>query len=124
MGPASQTGIRADEMRFGANGTGGRRLPVALAIVHHANQYIISDGYTNRCGIQSVVGGTSAKRGLAYILELHRRHQVPANIHVSGTLLESLAWFQPSVTSADLVNIQLAIASSSPSPAALDRVTA
>ena len=80
---------------FGTNGCGDKKAPVALAIVHHANQYIISDGYTNGCGIQSVVGTTSAKRGLAYILELHLTYKIAANIHLSGTLLESLAWFQP-----------------------------
>ncbi len=69
--------------------------PVAFAIVHHANQYIISDGYTNRSGIASVVGSVRARRGLAYILELHRKYRIPANIHLSGTLLESLAWHQP-----------------------------
>lgn len=75
------------------------RVPAALAIVHHANQYIISNGYTNRCGIRSVVGSKSSKRGLAYILELHREYQIPANLHLSGTLLESLAWFQPELLS-------------------------
>src|SRR5260370_29960285 len=79
----------------GAHGSGGKKAPVALAIVHHANQYITSNGYTNGCGIQSVVGTKSAKRGLAYILELHRMYKIPANIHLSGTLVESLAWFQP-----------------------------
>jgi hypothetical protein len=82
---------------FGANGSGGKKARVALAIVHHANQYIISDGYADRCGIQSVVGAKRAKRGLAYILELHRTYKVPANIHVSGTLLESLAWHEPQI---------------------------
>jgi hypothetical protein len=80
---------------IGAYGSGGKKAPVALAIVHHANQYITSNGYTNRCGIQSVVGTTGTRRGLAYILELHRMYKIPANIHLSGTLLESLAWFQP-----------------------------
>lgn len=68
---------------------------VSFAIVHHANQYIISDGYTNRSGIDCVVGSANAKRGLAYILHLHRTYNIPANIHLSGTLLESLAWYQP-----------------------------
>lgn len=88
------------KMQTKANGSGVQTLPVALAIVHHANQYIISNGYTNRCGIQSVVGSKSAKRGFAYILELHRRYRIPANIHLSGTLLESLAWFQPQLLTA------------------------
>ncbi len=72
-----------------------RKRAVAFAIVHHANQYIITDGYSNRCGITSVVGSVGGKRGLIYILELHRTYKIPANIHVSGTLLESLAWYQP-----------------------------
>lgn len=80
---------------FGANRPADKHASVALAIVHHANQYIISDGYTNRPGIQSVVGSTGSRQGLAYILELHRTYRIPANIHVSGTLLESLAWHQP-----------------------------
>ena len=64
-------------------------------MVHHANQYIISDGYTNRSGIKSVGGSAEANRGLAYILELHRRYKIPANVHFSGTLIESLAWQEP-----------------------------
>ena len=68
---------------------------VAFAIVHHANQYIISDGYLNRSGIRSVVGSVSERRGLVYILELHRAYEVCANIHLSGTLLEAIAWHEP-----------------------------
>ena len=74
-------------------GRGGVCVP--LAIVHHANQYIITNGYDNRPGIQAVVGSKNEKRGLAWILELHRAYKIPANIHISGTLLESLAWYQP-----------------------------
>src|SRR5258707_10153024 len=79
----------------GANLPGGKRAAVAFAIVHHANQYIICDGYTDRPGIKSVVGSAGSKQGLAYILQLHRTYNIPANIHLSGTLLESLAWSQP-----------------------------
>jgi hypothetical protein len=68
---------------------------VACAIVHHANQYLISNGYANRPGISSVVGSVAAKRGMAYVLEMHRTYNIPANLHVSGTLLESLAWHEP-----------------------------
>jgi hypothetical protein len=78
-----------------ANRPWNQPAPVAFAIVHHANQYIISDGYTNRSGIASAVGSVAAKRGLTYILELHRTYGIPANIHISGTLLEALAWHQP-----------------------------
>ena len=41
-----------------------------------------------------------ARRGLAYILALHREYHIPANLHLSGTLLESLAWFQPQLLTA------------------------
>lgn len=68
---------------------------VEFAIVHHANQFIISEGYLNRSGIRSVVGSLSELRGLVYILELHRAYQVCANIHLSGTLLEAIAWHEP-----------------------------
>lgn len=71
------------------------RRSVSLSIVHHANQYIICNGYDNRPGIRGVVGSKREKRGLAYILELHRAYNVPANINVSGTLLECLAWYEP-----------------------------
>lgn len=56
---------------------------VTLAIVHHANQYLICDGYDERPGISEVVG--SAASGLAAVLNLHRQHRIPANLHVSGT---------------------------------------
>jgi starch synthase len=63
--------------------------PLAIAMVHHANQHIITDGYENREGI------TELARGYAAVLELHRRYQVPASLHVTGTLLEALAWHHP-----------------------------
>jgi len=63
--------------------------PLAIAIVHHANQHIITDGYENREGITELV------RGYAAVLELHRRYRVPASLHVTGTLLEALAWHHP-----------------------------
>jgi hypothetical protein len=73
----------------------GKPNRVAVAIVHHANQYLISNGYANRPGISSVVGSVAAQRGMAYILGMHRTYNIPANLHVSGTLLESLAWHEP-----------------------------
>jgi hypothetical protein len=72
-----------------------RRRPVSLAIVHHANQFVISDGYENRPGIRAIVGSTRERQGLAHILGLHRAYGVPANLNVSGTLLECLAWYEP-----------------------------
>jgi glycosyl hydrolase family 57 len=66
-----------------------------LAIVHHANQYIITDGYDNRMGISEVTGTPTSATGLTRVLALHERYKVPLNLHISGTLLESLAWNSP-----------------------------
>ncbi|MBV9267024.1 MAG: hypothetical protein JO061_12715 [Acidobacteriaceae bacterium] len=71
------------------------RPEIAFAIVHHANQYIISDGYGDRTGISYALGSVEERRGLVYILHLHRIHRVPANLHISGTLLEAIAWHEP-----------------------------
>jgi hypothetical protein len=66
-----------------------------LAIVHHANQLVITDGYDNRMGVSAIVGTSSSPTGLMRVLELHEQYRVPLNLHVSGTLLESLAWHCP-----------------------------
>lgn len=66
-----------------------------LALVHHANQYLITDGYTNREGLADVIGHPGGGSGLAHILDLHARFAVPINLHISGTLLEAVAWHQP-----------------------------
>ncbi len=66
----------------------GRPL-VRLALVHHANQYLITDGYDNRQGITPIVEGYAAA------LRLHERYRIPANLHLSGTLIETIAWHCP-----------------------------
>jgi hypothetical protein len=73
--------------------TNGRELNpgVCLAIVHHANQYIITNGYANRSGLEE------SADGYLKILKLHQTHEVPFHIHVSGTLLEGLMWYRPDV---------------------------
>lgn len=68
---------------------------LSFAFVHHANQFLITDGYTNKSGISEVAGRHGSKTGLFNILEIHRKFRVPLNIHISGTLLESLAWHCP-----------------------------
>jgi Glycosyl hydrolase family 57 len=70
-------------------------LSIDFSIVHHANQYLITEGYENRHGLRAAVGSVESKSGFAWILELHRRYNIPANIHLSGTLVESIAWHQP-----------------------------
>jgi glycosyl hydrolase family 57 len=66
-----------------------------IAIVHHANQLVITDGYDNRVGVSSIAGTSTSPTGLMRVLDLHERYRVPFNLHVSGTLLESLAWHCP-----------------------------
>ena len=60
-----------------------------LLFVHHANQFLITDGYDNRDGISSIADGYER------ILRRHDELGVPAGLHLSGTLLEALAWYRP-----------------------------
>jgi hypothetical protein len=69
---------------------------IPFAFVHHANQYLITEGYENRHGLREAVGSIEDKSGFAWVLELHRRYHLPANLHLSGTLIEALAWNHPS----------------------------
>jgi starch synthase len=62
---------------------------VPLALVHHANQYLITDSYDNREGIKEIVEGYAAA------LRLHEKYGIPASLHLSGTLIETLAWHYP-----------------------------
>ena len=71
-------------------------MQVPIALVHHGNQYLITEGYDNRPGLAAILGSTRDRTGLAGILELHRIYHIPANVHVSGTLLQAIAWYQPS----------------------------
>jgi hypothetical protein len=70
-------------------------MQASLALVHHANQYLITDGYENREGLAAVVGSARSGSGLAHVLDLHVRSGVAINLHISGTLLEAIAWHQP-----------------------------
>src|SRR5271169_251994 len=70
-------------------------MSVPLAIVHHANQFLITEGYENRHGLAATLGSVEGKSGFAWILELHRSLKIPVNLHFSGTLLEAIAWHQP-----------------------------
>src|SRR4051812_46041412 len=70
-------------------------MSVCLALVHHANQYLITNGYEHREGITDIVGSDHGPRGILGLLAIHQRLGVPANIHLSGTLLEAIAWHCP-----------------------------
>ncbi len=64
-------------------------VPLPVALVHHANQYLITDGYTDREGL------TPLLEGYASLLRMHAHYRVPANLHLSGTLIEAAAWHHP-----------------------------
>ena len=66
-----------------------RNAPVSLALVQHAHQHLITDGYDNREGIGQIVDAFTA------VLALHLRYRVPLNLHASGMLLEAIAWHRP-----------------------------
>lgn len=65
---------------------------VFIAFVHHANQYIITNGYQNRKGLDELVGASGSSRGYLKVLDVHKAYRIPLNLHLSGTLLEALLW--------------------------------
>lgn len=68
---------------------------IPFAFVHHANQYLITEGYENRHGLRAALGSIADRSGFTWILELHRRYNIPFHLHLSGTLIEAIAWHQP-----------------------------
>lgn len=68
---------------------------VPLAIVHHANQFLITNGYANRPGIEEILGPTDASAGLRAVFHLHSQYEIPFHLHISGTFIEACAWYDP-----------------------------
>lgn len=66
-----------------------RPAPLPLALVHHANQFLVTDGYADREGLTALVGGYRR------LLGLHEKYRIPVNLHMSGTLVEAAAWAHP-----------------------------
>lgn len=66
-----------------------RPAPLPLALVHHANQYLVTDGYQDREGLTSIVAGYAA------LLKLHEKYRTPVALHLSGTMVEAAAWHHP-----------------------------
>ena len=62
---------------------------VSFAIVHHGNQYLITNAYPNREGLADIL------TGFREILSLHLHYRVPLNLHLSGILIEAIAWHEP-----------------------------
>lgn len=62
---------------------------IPFAILQHGNQYLIADGYDNREGLSEILAAFAA------MMTLHRAHRVPLNLHLSGTLIEAIAWWRP-----------------------------
>ena len=74
-------------------------MAVSFALVHHANQFLITDGYDTREGISDIVGSQSARTGMLGLLAVHASEGVPFNLHISGTFLEAISWHDPSAIS-------------------------
>jgi Glycosyl hydrolase family 57 len=70
-------------------------LSIPIAIVHHANQFLITNGYDNRPGIDEIIGPPDASSGLRAVFDLHSQYNIPFHLHISGTFLEACAWFDP-----------------------------
>ncbi|PYS50171.1 MAG: hypothetical protein DMG13_21625 [Acidobacteria bacterium] len=70
-------------------------MAVLFALVHHANQFLITNGYETREGISDVVGSQTLRTGMLGLLALHKNAGVPLNLHISGTLLEAVSWHCP-----------------------------
>jgi len=75
---------------------------VYLALVHHANQYVITNGYADRQGMNDILGlsnplwGPGVHRaGFLPLLQMHLDYRIPLNLHLSGTLMETLVWHYP-----------------------------
>ncbi len=68
---------------------------IDFAIVHHANQYIITNGYQNREGLDDVIGVRGGDTGYLKVFQLHLAYKIPFNLHLSGTLLEAILWHHP-----------------------------
>ncbi len=64
---------------------------VPIAFVHHANQFVITDGYPDRDGISVTAAGYDA------VLSLHVELGIPAALHISGPVLEAIAWHRPAL---------------------------
>ncbi|MBW6437302.1 hypothetical protein KZ829_26585 [Actinoplanes hulinensis] len=62
-----------------------------IAFVHHANQFVITDGYADRDGISTIAASYDA------VLSLHVELGVPASLHISGPVLEAIAWHRPAL---------------------------
>ena len=74
-------------------------MAVSFALVHHANQFLITDGYDTREGISEIVGSETKRTGMLGLLAVHASEGVPLNLHISGTFLEAMSWHHPSAIS-------------------------
>ncbi len=69
--------------------TNGHHHAAPLAIVQHGHQYLITNSYDNREGIAELL------ESFAAVFALHLKYRVPLNLHLSGTLIEAIAWHAP-----------------------------
>src|SRR5690242_17732083 len=48
-------------------------MAVSFALVHHANQFLITNGYETREGISDIVGSQTLETGILGLLALHKK---------------------------------------------------
>jgi len=71
-------------------------MSVSFGLLHHANQFLITNGYKDREGISAIVGSEDLRTGMLGLLAVHKAAGMPLNLHISGTLLEAVSWHCPS----------------------------
>jgi two-component system, NarL family, nitrate/nitrite response regulator NarL len=70
---------------------------VPSVLLPHANPHSSSDGNEIRQGLPAALGSADSKCSILWVLALHRKYEIPAHIHLSGALLEPIAWDFPRV---------------------------
>ena len=73
----------------------GGEMSIAFAFVHHANQYLITEGYDNRHGLRAAVGSIESKSGFSWIGQPASPFQYSPKSSPERTLIEAIAWHQP-----------------------------
>jgi hypothetical protein len=68
---------------------------VPFAIVNHADQYLITEGYGDRHGLRANLGSVETKSALSWVLEPHFIYDTPVNLRFSGSPPEAISWHQP-----------------------------
>ncbi len=65
------------------------RVPFAFA--YHVDQWLITEGYDNRCRLRDTLGSVNSKSVVGRAPEPQRTDDIPATLHYSDTLLKIIA---------------------------------